>query len=273
MSYISWNPNPIALDLGFFELRWYSLLFTLGIIFSYTFVQRKFKQANLPIGLFEKLAINVILAGVIGARLGHCLFYEPDYFLPRPWEIVLPFRLIPAFQFTGYQGLASHGGAFGVVLVLLWFFGFSPKNQNRPFSVWFVLDQLALSIPITGACIRLGNLMNSEIIGKPTGTNWGFIFERIDTLPRHPGQLYEAIAYFLLFFVMRHLHRSPKAPGVLFGWFLTFLFLIRFVIEFVKADQVAFEQGMLFNMGQLLSIPFIAFGGWLIWYKSRRKTI
>ena len=265
MAVIHWNPDPIALNLGFFELRWYSLLFALGVAFAYYFIQHSFKKANIPLEHFEKLAVKVILFGVMGARLGHCLFYEPDYFLPRPWEIILPFRIHPEFQFTGYQGLASHGGAFGVVLVLLWVFVWQKPAKRPPFSVWFVLDQLALAIPITGACIRLGNLMNSEIIGKPTQTNWGFIFERVDALPRHPGQLYEAICYFLLFFVMRRLGTTPRPQGVLFGWFLIFLFSIRFFVEFTKANQVAFEQVLPLNMGQLLSLPFIIFGGWLVW--------
>jgi len=266
---IHWNPNPIALDLGFFELRWYSLLFATGVAFAYFFIQRDFKKADIPLEQFEKLALKVILGGVIGARLGHCLFYEPDYFLPRPWTIVLPFRLEPEFQFTGYQGLASHGGALGIVLVLLWVFVLQKPAKRPPFSVWYVLDRLALFIPITGACIRLGNMMNSEIIGKPTQTDWGVVFTQVDALPRHPGQLYEAICYFLLFFVMRWLARTPKPAGVLFGWFLIFLFTIRFVVEFTKADQVAFEQYLPLNMGQLLSLPFVLFGAWLIWHKSR----
>ncbi len=272
LSAIYWNPNPLALDFGFFELRWYSLLFGLGVAFAYFFIQRDFKKADIPPEYFEKLALKVILGGVIGARLGHCLFYQPDYFLPRPWEIILPFRIHPEFQFTGYQGLASHGGALGIVLVLLWVFVKQKPANRPPFSVWYVLDRMALYIPITGVCIRLGNFMNSEIIGKPTQTDWGVVFAQVDALPRHPGQLYEAVGYLLLFFVMRSLNHKPRPQGVLFGWFLVLLFSIRFFVEFTKANQVAFEQVLPLNMGQLLSLPFMMLGGWLIWQKSRGAT-
>ncbi|WP_129718151.1 prolipoprotein diacylglyceryl transferase [Pedobacter sp. SYP-B3415] len=254
-AYIHWNPSPELLDLGFIAIQWYSLLFALGFVFSFQILKREFTKDGYPVLLLEKLTVYVVLATLIGARLGHCFFYDWAYYKDHLLEIVLPIETQPVFRFTGFRGLASHGGALGIFIALVLF--------ARKFKVSFlwILDKMALVIPLAGACIRFGNLMNSEIIGKPTDLPWAFIFEKVDGVPRHPGQLYEALCYLVLFALIHIVNRSGKRkPGFLFGLFLLLLFVIRFFIEFLKENQSAFEEGMQLNMGQLLSIPFILLG-------------
>lgn len=268
INYIRWNPNPVIFELGSFALRWYSLLFLIGVVISYEWMRRAFKKAKLPSSLFDELSLWVIFGGIAGARLAHCLFYDFAYFSEHPWEIILPFSWEPTFHFTGYRGLASHGGAFGVLLVL----GIFMYRKRKDFPLWFILDELALVIPLTGCFIRLGNLMNSEIIGHPTEVPWAFIFTSVDKSPRHPAQLYEAIGYFLLFLLMNlYAWRNPKsAPGFKFGLFLVLLFTIRISLEFFKRHQAEFTIDWLLNMGQLLSLPFIIVG--LVLMLTRYKT-
>lgn len=255
MTYIHWNPDSTIIDLGFYALRWYSLLFALGFVLSYILMKRQFVKENIPEERLEKLTIYIVLATVIGARLGHCLFYDFDYYYRHVAEIFLPFRFQPTFEFTGYLGLASHGGIFGVMMATILF------ARNYKVNLFWLLDQLSVVGALAGCCIRLGNLMNSEIIGKPATVPWAFVFEQVDNVPRHPGQLYEALAYLGIFVLLYVLNRRiHKQPGFIFGLFMVLLFCARFLIEFVKADQSAFEAGMLFNMGQLLSIPFIILG-------------
>ena len=264
--YIHWDPSPIILDLGFYELRWYSLLFALGFVFGYSIIKGYFKKAGLEDELLEKLTIYIVVATVVGARLGHCLFYDWDYYSNNIAEIFLPFRFQPEFEFTGFQGLASHGGIFGIVLAVILF---SRKYNVK--SLW-IYDKLSIVGALAGACIRFGNLMNSEIVGKPADVPWAFIFERVDSAPRHPGQLYEAFAYLTIFVVLFFLDRKNKRePGFIFGLFFILLFSARFIIEFFKANQSDFEADMVLNMGQLLSVPFILFGAILV-YKKRHKT-
>lgn len=266
LSYIIWNPDPYVFDLDFYALRWYSLFFALGFVFSYLILRGHFKKAGLEEEMLEKLTIYVVLATIIGARLGHCLFYDWDYYSDHIAEIFLPVRFEPEFEFTGFQGLASHGGIFGIVVAVLLY---SRKYNVR--ALW-LFDKLSLVGALAGACIRFGNLMNSEIIGKPADVPWAFVFERVDSVPRHPGQLYEALSYLLIFVILFFLTRNNKRePGFIFGLFFVLLFSARFIIEFFKADQSDFEAGMILNMGQLLSIPFILFGLWLL-YTKRHKT-
>lgn len=265
-SYITWNPDPFVFDLGFYALRWYSLFFALGFVISYLILKGYFKKAGLEEEMLDKLTIYVVLATIIGARLGHTLFYDWDYYSDHIAEIFLPVRFEPEFEFTGFQGLASHGGIFGIVVAVLLY---SRKYNIK--SLW-VFDKLSLVGALAGAFIRFGNLMNSEIIGKPADVPWAFIFEKVDAIPRHPGQLYEALAYFTIFVILYFVTRNNKRePGFIFGLFFTLLFSARFVIEFFKADQSDFEAGMILNMGQLLSIPFILFGIVLLFLK-RQKT-
>lgn len=216
----------------------------------------------------EKLAVYVVVAAIIGMRLGHCLFYDWDYYSENIAEIFLPFRFEPEFRFVGYQGLASHGGIFAVLMALILY---ARKYKVR---LMWLLDKLALVGPLAGAFIRFGNLMNFEIIGKPADVPWAFVFEQVDRVPRHPAQLYEAIAYLFIFIFLNILVlRARRENGFVVGLMLILLFLTRFMIEFIKADQSDFEAGMLLNMGQLLSIPFIVLGIVFLYMKRGRKRV
>ena len=242
---------------------------------SYFTVKYLYRKQGLPDEKFEPLFLYCFLGILIGARLGHCLFYEPGYFLSSGTHIIemlLPIRqdIYGSWHFTGYEGLASHGGTIGIILALLLY------SKNLKVNIWTVFDTISISVPITACFIRLGNLMNSEIIGKPTDVPWAFIFERVDMIPRHPGQLYEAIAYFCFFFVLWYFWlKRPKlvGTGFFFGLDILLIFTFRFFIEYTKEVQEAFEQDMLFDMGQLLSVPFILIGAYFtfkpLW---QRKT-
>lgn len=263
---IIWNPNPVIFDLGFYELRWYSFLFALGFILGYTIFKGQFKETAFGENLLDKLTVYIVIATVIGARLGHCLFYDWDYYSNHIVEIFLPIRTQPELEFIGFQGLASHGGIFAIVLAVILF---SKKYDIK--ALW-IFDKLSIVGALAGTCIRLGNLMNSEIVGKPADVPWAFIFVRVDAVPRHPGQLYEALTYLTIFALLFTLDRKAKRePGFIFGLFFVLLFSARFIIEFFKANQSDFEANMLFNMGQLLSIPFILFGA-IMAYRKRHKT-
>jgi phosphatidylglycerol:prolipoprotein diacylglycerol transferase len=260
---VIWNPSDSIIDLGFFALRYYSLFFLLAFVSSYIVVKKQFEKHGVDVGLMDSLTVYVVLGTLIGARLGHCLFYDFAYYSKHPLEIILPFTFTPEFKITGFQGLASHGGGIGIMVSLILF---CRKFKLR---LWFMLDQIALVVPLAGAFIRLGNLMNSEIIGKPTDVSWAFIFLKNDTIPRHPAQLYEAIAYLLIFTVVYMMVKKyNKAGGFYFGMVIFLIFCFRLGIEFIKEDQSAFEAGLLLNMGQILSIPFILTGLMIMYLKS-----
>lgn len=271
LAYINWNADPeIAKLFGIISLRYYSILFVTGLILGYLIVKEIYRRENVSVENLDKLALYILFGTIVGARLGHCLFYEPAYFLRHPLEIILPFRwkVGESFEFTGYQGLASHGGAIGVLSAL---FIYCRKYKVR--MLW-LLDRLAVATPVTGAFIRLGNFMNSEIIGEPTNSAFGVVFQRVDLLPRHPTQLYEAAAYCVIFAVLIVFYakqHKKRADGFTFGLFLVLLFSARILIEFFKINQVDFENGMLLNMGQLLSIPFVVTGILLIIWKRNPK--
>ena len=271
LMYIIWNPQE-TFSLGFIHLRWYSMCWLIGLISAYFVVRWLYKDQKVKDELFDPLFIYCFVGILVGARLGHCLFYEPGYYLSsfqHFMEMLLPLKkTAEGWHYTGYAGLASHGGTLGL-MIALWLY-----CRRTKMNLWHVLDNIAIATGITACFIRMGNLMNSEIIGKPTDVPWAFIFERVDQLPRHPGQLYEAIAYALLFTIMlliyNHYKKQPAidgqqpratvGTGFYFGLCLTYIFTFRFFIEYTKADQVDFESGMLFNMGQLLSVPFIILG-------------
>ena len=260
--YILWNPDLVAVRIGGFALRWYSLCWLLGLLAAFLIVRKLYKEQKIKPELFDPLFIYCFIGILIGSRLGHCLFYEPDYFLSsgrHMVEMVLPIRFMAdgSWKFTGYEGLASHGGTIGLIIAL-WLY-----VRRTKVNLWRVLDNVAIATPVTACLIRLGNLMNSEIIGKATDVPWAFIFERVDLLPRHPGQLYEAIAYAVFFFVGWYFYRKQPqrvGTGFFFGLCITLIFTARFFIEFTKDIQEEFEASMLLNMGQLLSLPFIALG-------------
>ncbi len=260
--YVLWNPSPDMMHIGPLTLHWYSMCWLIGLLGAYLLMKHLYKQQHIKEELFEPLFLYCFVGILIGARLGHCLFYQPDYFLSSGKHIVemlLPIHFLAdgGWRFTGYEGLASHGGTLGL-MIALWLY-----CRKTKLNIWRVLDNIAIVTPITACFIRLGNLMNSEIIGKVTDVPWAFIFEKVDSAPRHPGQLYEAIAYALLLVIGYALYRKyPQkvGTGFYFGLCLTYIFTARFFIEFTKDIQVAFEASLPLDMGQLLSLPFIAIG-------------
>ncbi len=265
---IHWNVDPVIINIGSFGLRWYSLGFLVAFLLGYYIIERMFKQENVKEDYLGSLFLYIFLAILIGARLGHCLFYEPDYFLTSEhWvEIVWPFQ---NGRYTGFQGLASHGAAIGI-LVGLWLY-----QRKYGLNLWWFLDRLVVVVALGGAFVRLGNLFNSEIYGVETSLPWGFVFERNgETVPKHPTQLYESLSYFLIFGVSIWYYIRKKGhfkTGTIFGWWLVALFGVRLLIEFVKNDQVDFEAGMALNMGQLLSLPFIIGGFTIAWLAYKEK--
>ncbi len=275
--FIDWDVSPEIFSIGGFGIRYYSLFFALAFVFGYKIEERMFKAEGVPGPWLDKLWIYVAVATLAGARLGHCLFYEWSYFSAHPLEIVLPVRFQPEFKFTGFQGLASHGAAIGIIAGL-WYY--SRKVSKK--SILWVLDRAVIPIALAGCFIRLGNLMNSEIVGSPTDMEWGFRFLRgkgIEDpgLPRHPAQLYEAFCYMVSFFILRRMFwkfKMQKMQGFIFGSFLVLIFAARFIIEYFKEVQETFELKMIaaygINMGQLLSLPFILTGGFMLWFSYAR---
>ncbi len=272
-SYIHWNPDPEIVNIFGLSIRYYGLLFVTGLVLSLFVLGRIFKKENIPSKNLDRLSIYGLIGILAGARLGHCLFYEPSYFLAHPLEMFLPIRILPegGIKFIGYQGMASHGGAIGLLIALYFY---SRKTKH---SMIDTLDLIAVVAGLGSGFIRLANLMNSEIIGKPSTLAWSFIFERVDMLPRHPAQLYEALTYFLIFAIMMTLYRTKREQfkhGSFFGLVLILIFVARFLIEFLKENQVGFEEGMQFNMGQLLSLPYILIGiGFLIYGINKTKRL
>lgn len=274
LNYILWNPDVEAFHLFGLSIRWYSLCWLIGLLLAYFIVQRLYRQQKIKDELFDPLFLYCFFGILIGARLGHCLFYQPEYYLTSVKhfiEMIVPIHFMAGggWKFVGYEGLASHGGTIGLIVALYLYY------RRTRLNLWQVLDNIAIATPITACFIRLGNLMNSEIIGKVTDVPWAFIFERVDKVPRHPGQLYEAIAYFVFFFVglwFYRKHPQRVGTGFFFGLCLTLIFTFRFFIEYTKDIQVNFESGMLFNMGQILSIPFIIIGIYSMCRKQKQPT-
>ena len=265
---IHWNVDPMLFHIGGFGLRWYSLCFLVAFLLGYYIIERMFKHEGVKEDYLSSLFLYIFLAILFGARLGHCLFYEPDYFLTSEhWvEIFWPFA---DGHYTGFQGLASHGAAIGI-LVSLWLYW-----RKYGLNPWWFLDRLVIVVALGGAFVRLGNLFNSEIYGVETTLPWGFVFEREgETVAKHPTQLYESLSYFIIFGVSYwyYLRKNGRfKTGTIFGWWLVALFGVRLLIEFVKNDQVDFEAGMVLNMGQLLSLPFIIGGLTIAWIACKEK--
>lgn len=252
---IHWNVDPVIFSIGNLGIRWYSLLFVSGFILGYYIFTWFLNREKVDIKVLDPLLYTLLIATIVGSRLGHCIFYQPDYYFGSPegfLEIFQPWK----------GGLASHGGAIAIMLAMIWYA--RRYGRTAGFDYFWIMDRLVITVCFAGAAIRLGNLFNSEIYGDATSLPWGFIFERNgEVLPKHPTQLYEAFSYLVLGFILLwiykvHLDRLKR--GELFAIFMMALFGIRFMIEFIKEPQVGFEEQMVLNMGQILSIPCILFG-------------
>jgi len=258
LAIITWDINPEIFRIGNFAPRWYGVLFASGFFFGYLIFRKIFRNEGLKDELLDKLTVYTALGTIIGARLGHCLFYEPAYYLSNPLEIIK----------VWHGGLASHGAAIGILLAL-WLFVRKEKK-----SYMWVLDRIVIVAALGGAMIRFGNLMNSEIYGVETTLPWGFVFLRNgENAPKHPTQIYEALAYLVVFFILYRIYWRKKGDfmsGILFSLFLIMVFVFRFFVEYVKEDQVGFESTMKLNMGQWLSVPFVAVGVVLFLYSINR---
>ncbi len=256
---ITWSISPEIFSLGPIHIRYYGLLFATSFMLGFKIMEWIYKKENRPMDDLNDLIWYMILGTVIGARLGHCLFYNPDYYLSNPFEILKVWK----------GGLASHGAAIGI-LTSIYFYSKKKKNQ----SFLWVMDRVVIGVALAAFFIRIGNLFNSEIIGLPSDLPWAFIFTSVDNVPRHPAQLYEALFYlfsFVIIFFQYKKYDGKFNDGYLFGIFLILIFGFRIFVEFFKRHQEAFEQGMILNMGQLLSIPLVLFGIYLL-YKATKKT-
>ena len=256
---IPWNVDPEIFRIGNFAVRWYGLLFASGFVFGYYIMRQFFRNEGFSDATLDRLTFYVAIGTIVGARLGHCLFYEPAYYLARPFEILK----------IWHGGLASHGAAIGILLAL-WLF---VRKEKKPY-MW-AIDRVVVVVALAGALIRLGNLMNSEIYGVETTLPWGFVFLRNgENAPKHPTQIYEALTYLATFGILMWIYwknMGKQRPGLLFGTFLILVFGSRFFVEYLKEDQVAFEAGMKLNMGQWLSIPFVVAGiVLLVWAFSKK---
>ncbi len=258
---LNWNVSPELLHLGPIVFRWYGVLFALSFAMGFNLTKHMFIREKRPLIYVDYLIFYMMVGTIIGARLGHTLFYEPQIYLADPIRIL----------YIWEGGLASHGAAVGIFVALSLF-----CYRHRDFKFLWVNDRLCIGVAIAGFFIRLGNFFNSEILGKPTNGHWGVIFSRVDPIPRHPAQLYEAVCYLLIFCFLYRLYWKTewyKVSGVIYGWFLIFVFGARFCLEFFKENQVAFESGMPLNMGQLLSIPLVIIGIILVYrgWKSKQS--
>lgn len=255
---IPWNVNPEIFHFGKFAIRWYGLLFASSFFFGYFIMAWFFKKEKIPEVILDRVTLYMALGTIIGARLGHCLFYEPGYYLLQPLEILK----------IWHGGLASHGAGIGIFIAL---YLFAKKSKK---SYLWILDRVAVVVALSGFFIRTGNLMNSEIYGVETNLPWGFVFLRNgETLPKHPTQIYEALAYLSVFILLCFIYRKKQGvikSGLLFSLFMIFVFTVRFFVEFIKNDQVIFESGMMLNMGQWLSIPFVLFGIILLFFVLKK---
>ncbi|MCR5549071.1 MAG: prolipoprotein diacylglyceryl transferase [Bacteroidales bacterium] len=265
--FVHWHVDPVIFSIGPVSIRWYSILFVSGFVLGWFLFKWFCKREKLPLSLLDPLLYTLLIATIVGARLGHCLFYQPDYYLGSWqgfWEIFMPWK----------GGLASHGGAIALLLAMWWFSAHYGKKNDFDF-LW-IMDRLCITVAFAGCFIRLGNLFNSEIYGDVTGLPWGFIFDlRGETEPKHPTQLYEALSYLILGLILVWIYRNKLDKvyrGFFFGAFLIGCFGMRFLIEFIKEPQVGFEETMALNMGQLLSIPFIVAGITILAFSFIRKV-
>lgn len=263
---IVWDPST-GIDLGFFMIRYYSLSYLVAFTLGWYLIKRILERENMGQEELDAIFMYTVIATLIGARLGHVIFYQPELFLEDPLSIFLPARFVPEFEFTGFQGLASHGAAIGVIIAMY----FYSKNVVKKPMLW-ILDRIVIPVASGGVFIRIGNFINSEIIGKPTGTDYGVIFKQLgESFPRHPAQLYEAACYIIVFIIVWYLYwktNKREKLGYIFGVWLVLLWSIRFFVEFIKEAQVEDRAAWALNTGQWLSLPFILFGLYLIFRKT-----
>lgn len=258
LAVINWAASPEIFSLGPLTVRWYGLLFAMGFVVGYQIMTGIYKNEGKTIKQLDQLAIIMILSTVIGARLGHCLFYEPATYLSNPIRIL----------YVWEGGLASHGAGIAIILSLIYY-----SKKNSDISPMWILDRIVIVVALAGFFIRMGNFFNSEIYGIPTDVPWAVIFERIDDIPRHAVQVYESIFYLLSFIILISVYRKYKKDlpqGLTFGLFLILIFGARFILEYFKAYQADFEVEMPLRMGQILSIPFVL-GGIFFVYKAKFK--
>jgi prolipoprotein diacylglyceryl transferase len=263
--FVTWDVDPNLINLenvpiiGQLTIRYYGVLFAAAFVFGYLLFMRIFKTEGISVEVLDRLTLYMVIGTVVGARLGHVFFYQPDYYLSHPHEIL----------YIWHGGLASHGAAIGILIALYLFV----RKEKKPY-IW-ILDRMSIAVALSGFFIRMGNLMNSEIYGVETDLPWGFVFVRNnEILPKHPTQIYEALAYLAIFFVLYRLYFRNKGkfrPGLLFSLFMILVFTARFLIEFIKEVQVPFEQGMALNMGQWLSLPFIILGVIML-YRTKKRN-
>ena len=278
---IEWDPS-LGIDLGFFVVRWYSLMFVTAFLLGLHLMKKIYIKDEIPIEKLDTLFMYTFISMLIGMRLGDVFFYSWDYYQNHLLEIILPFKkqlgesalfgIIKDWKFTGFTGFASHGAAIGIIFTMYFY---AKKHLQK--SWLFILDRLAIMVALAGFFIRSGNFFNSEIYGKETGSNFGVIFKAAgETTERHPTQLYEAFSYLILFFVMWHLYwktDKKQQEGFLFGLFMTVLWSLRFFIEFLKEAQVEGREDWVFNSlntGQVLSIPLVFIGIWLMLKKTNK---
>jgi phosphatidylglycerol---prolipoprotein diacylglyceryl transferase len=255
---IIWNADPVMFHIGDWSVRWYGLLFALGFVAGIYIVTKMFKREGVNKDLVDSLFLFVVIGTVIGARLGHVFFYDWGYYSKHPAEIIK----------IWHGGLASHGAAIGIIIMLY----FWSKRYSKKSLLW-AMDKVVVPTALAGVFIRTGNLINSEIYGNATSVPWAFTFIREDNIPRHPTQIYEALAYLLIFGFLMYMFWKTDIrfkEGKLFGWFMVLVFGFRFFVEFLKADQSAFEAGMILNMGQWLSIPLVLTGLFFVLRKPKK---
>jgi len=260
MQHLIWNIDPLFIEFGFLKIRWYGLMFATGFALSFMTMQWMYQREGKNIEELDTLLWYMAVATIVGARLGHTLLYDPAYYLSHPLKILAIWE----------GGLASHGATVGIILALYFY-----RRKFGDSFIW-LLDRVPVPTALAGACIRIGNFFNSEILGTPTDSVFGVVFARIDSLPRHPVQLYEAFSYFLIYLISIQIYKKATEKGLsgfIFGCFFTMLFVARFVLEYFKTEQAMYDNGSLLNTGQLLSIPFILIGlGFIVWSLRNYKA-
>ena len=262
-----WDPSK-GLDLGFFTLHYYSLMFVIAFVLGWILTKKIFLRENESLEKLDSLFIYMVLSILIGARLGHVIFYDWDYFQHNLLEIFLPVKFAPTFQFTGFRGLASHGAAIGVIIGI---YLFSKKIMKKP--ILWVLDRVVIAVASGAIFVPIGNFINSEIVGKATNSDFGVVFKQLgEDFPRHPAQLYESFSYIFVFAILWFVYWKTEKRhklGYLFGLFLVLLWTVRFFIEFVKEAQVDLREDWFLNTGQWLSIPFVIVGFYFMFRQAK----